>query len=60
MHLDVGAGASRINWLRRRNAAAGYDHHNYDDHARGDHGSSDERGCDARGRSAAGAANGAN
>jgi len=46
-HLDVGVGAIRINWLRRRNAASCYDHDNYDDHARGDHGGSDGRGCDA-------------
>jgi len=53
-HLDVGAGAIRIDWLRRGNAA-GYD--NNDDHdPGGDDGSSNGCSGNTRSRSAAGTA----
>src|SRR5947208_6144008 len=56
-HLDVGAGAVRVNWLRRGNAA-GYDHDNYD-HPRGDDGSSNHWRGNARGCGSSGSASGA-
>jgi hypothetical protein len=59
-HLDVGAGAVRINWLRGRNAAAGYNDDQNDDYARGDYRRSRDWSRYARGGGATSAANGAN
>jgi len=41
-HLDVSAGAVRVDWLRGR--TGGCEHNNYDDHARSDNGRSGRAG----------------